>query len=1035
MDSIQINETSAEEQIHAQEPVYDRSESYLHMLNTVFMDIELGIKQLRQDGSIETAEELESEYLAVRERFADGRGPFEPGSPLHVVSVGFPPEDLTSPSKIPVIVTCSHEPVELLLSSNATVDWNVSCWPKVIVKRIYVVVPKGEKFSIAVDRNDIKVTEHHDWWFGEARPHARSNELLIGGVKRVTGAEPRTVQSSHWAYEKPWVIGKQSREWRAQMFLQEVEYLHARAMEPVRRKIFQLFSLTRTRMAANIEAEYGAYGYNPPRLIIGELKPPTKSFDFVNGVMKSDWELTDDHCFYLNSDETFSPETHCQPKAVFAGGKVFAVSVRGVLECSDGEAQLREPDDDLHFFPNDFDITFDSDREQLLVKGSSTLFSVDVVTGKWSGLTHLYRSAKDRGQPSSSMTMPALSAMSYDANSGKLLFLDSMETTPYAALLTWYSLDGVPERKQQLSSWVPVGQNGGFAFTAAFFVHPFLVLVSQVPEECPMDTLVIEDTWVIRAKRIDSRPYVWVIEPNSGRVLVCAPLIIGATPRVTNQRVTPVSSGGLIVLPDVVPNELQPTPGFDDLPELLQHGYRHTGKSEYEQRVKEIESGIEWLKNNGSLEQGLTFEHDLALLKTEADSNEYAPPESDVAELHVIGVQWGKAESEFGHNSTVAVHISYTASPVIVAVNQYSMYEVTYNFIVDSEVRLLQVIMCGQSREEAVHVNGLPSGVPVTFLYTEVAYAREDFGWTHFVDHIESIAGYPIATFIPDTSGDVFDISARNADWCLQHLTYRMTQLWKRATRERREYYESLLSNVTFKAGYPSGPPIHHLESGQMITPAALYEFDINGPLEGTKQKISGRFDDVVYDGSSETIYWIDKTLFRSTHPFVMAEEVEVPEEVEGYPVIWAMALDSAHRRLWLRIHEKIVTYDLVEQLFSLESNDSELRNSQGLALDEAELCLYALSDSGNLPDYATNLLKFDLSGKRIGEMSLSKPLFVVQVAGLPSVRLISCGKWLIAVINTSMSGLVDERPPRVLIHVIDSVSAEVVLTKIALLH
>ena len=193
--------TSANSNLLCQQPDFNGSESHVNMLNTVFMDIELGLAQLSADGNNKEMVEVKDTFNSLKNKVLK-RESLTPRSPLHVISIAQAEgqrDDRTAETK--VIVT-AKEPVVLMLRSLEKMNWKIELGPQAKLTRVYLVAPKKKVQQIAgIPANiPITTTSVDDWWEGEIRPHTSGEFNLFQKAHKLTGLDVATYQSNHFHF-------------------------------------------------------------------------------------------------------------------------------------------------------------------------------------------------------------------------------------------------------------------------------------------------------------------------------------------------------------------------------------------------------------------------------------------------------------------------------------------------------------------------------------------------------------------------------------------------------------------------------------------------------------------------------------------------------------------------------------------------------------------------------------------------------------------------------------------------------------------
>ncbi len=491
-------------------------ESPQHVLNTVLLDINLGIKQLIADGRSAEAVTLNKELKRIRSNIASPSGKYPDSSALHMVAIGYsdnPSANLSGKASASVIVTYNEKPIVLWLNALGTMNWKLTIEKGAKISKIFLVGPRGESRTITGVPPGVPVVDKAvaDWERSHY-PNPPSPMDLRKRARQVTGLDVATAQTKDYSKDSPWVVGWQSKDWRTQMALRQMESLHAQAMVPVREKIFGWFTQNDITAALCPSTDYrNSAIYNASEILVGRLNPPNKSFDFLPGTLRSNWNIAADQYFRLKVDKKYrAPDSLCMPKVVQAGSERFGVAGTGLIKLMpNGTTKLITSGKEVEYLCVGNDITYDTTRKRLILKDYKTFFAVDPQSEKWSGIAHFQSSAPD-GQPPG----PDLKAMTYDGTQDCLYFLNVI--ADYSHYLRWlekYSVAGKPVSRTLLSYQIPL-QN--YASTEMYFVEPYLVAISSsAPHESGE---VVEDATP------GSVHYVWVIDPKSARVLLAAPL-------------------------------------------------------------------------------------------------------------------------------------------------------------------------------------------------------------------------------------------------------------------------------------------------------------------------------------------------------------------------------------------------------------------------------------------------------------------------------------------------------------------------------
>ena len=483
-----------------------------------------------------------------------------------------------------------------------------------------------------------------------------------------------------------------------------------------------------------------------------------------------------------------------------------------------------------------------------------------------------------------------------------------------------------------------------------------------------------------------------------------------------------------IVQPKSVPPTLSPPKAYDHVASdevKIDDPYNErktTGKDEFEQRARDIQYGIDWLNSHQRQAEAQTFPKQLDSFKAAAAAGSYAPPAASAAELHAVGVQWGRQPNQFNHHGVADIKVTYNARPIVLAINNYNMYKLTCNLNLAPGAKILKVIVSGNSPEK-VEIKGLPTGIPVETLTAFPAYGKEEFGYADFLSKIETLTSLKLTTLAPDRADGKYEIGSGDRDWCFQHLAYRMTALWQNATTAEREATEQRLSKARFYSGFPETGSSPSVNAGQISRAVSLFQFDLHGPLKSTEQKINFPFADIELDPKSGACFWTDGELYQRSSSG-NRERMELPEGLSEY--IADLCLAPAGNTLYVNGIGKVDKYDLSGKQWShLCSFPSSTR---GFAFCASQKCFYTLNQTSTSPGHSYLLYKVDMKGKVLAEKKLDKPIWVVASNNAANFKLVWRDNLLIAVAN--VDGMpAEQTSPFAMLHVIEPSTGRVLLS------
>ena len=504
-----------------QQSDYLTGESPANDLKTAFSDIEYGITQLRDAGKPDQARQLQQQLDDYRTEFATGKGTFTTPSPLQIISIGRGDSTANSDSQgqASVVVTYQDAPIILLLRSLQSTRWNLTVKPGAKVAKIFLLSAPNKKQQVSGAPSGVPIASLAENGVVRSTPLPQGNELgqFYQEVKQQTGLSIGTYQGKRNSAPAAWVIGPESKDWRAQMILHRIGTLHAEAMKPVHDRILSWLAKTEPRVA---------WAGSGNTLCLGKVAAPRESFDFLPGIIADSWKLPPDcTCAVSAQPLKFSVPAYTQSKVIPSNQNLFAVFARGLLRLSSAApvSELK-PDKKIAFSASDYDFTLDSKRNRLLVKDAKSLLSVDPVSGLWNRLGEFHGRSADEKQGD----MPAyIQGMSYCQDNDSIYFLNhGNATAEYAQTVTRFSTTGNLLEDLGLNYHVPMEHKGGDGFTQMYYSSPYLLAISSAPYESGK-TL---DPESLTLHEQDSRRYLWVIDSHTGRVLLVAPTTIKTLP-------------------------------------------------------------------------------------------------------------------------------------------------------------------------------------------------------------------------------------------------------------------------------------------------------------------------------------------------------------------------------------------------------------------------------------------------------------------------------------------------------------------------
>lgn len=307
----------------------------------------------------------------------------------------------------------------------------------------------------------------------------------------------------------PVAIGPESQEWRAQILLRQLAPLHAKAMVPVREKLFKWIDTVKPGIGWKFHSE----------IRYGVLKAPKKAFDFMPGVIAPAFSPGADCAATVSETNKWnSPETTCS-KVAKSGTNFYSVCTAGVLQL--GTNRVLRPPADSTFRGDNGDIATNSSNGHLLVRSSDQVFDVDPDTGKWTGLCE-FNKEKD--------ALP-LEENGITSHENKLYSIraDGWHRTN---LLVSRDVSGKVMGTKSLSYDIRLLKD-----LPAYSNDQFIIVLANVPYEAGTTRFPPAIPGVVEGTPGNLQPldppnqlsYVYVVERASGRVLLICPLNVGET--------------------------------------------------------------------------------------------------------------------------------------------------------------------------------------------------------------------------------------------------------------------------------------------------------------------------------------------------------------------------------------------------------------------------------------------------------------------------------------------------------------------------
>lgn len=981
------------------------------MLETVYRDIGLGIAELKYSGRTSEATDLRQQFETLRNRLRKGTGfSFSSTSPVHMISTGG-----TTNSVLTVNVTFDDRPVELVLNSQQALRWEVSLKGKAKVSKVYVLQRDDDSKPAVVtglpDSVPVKVLRIATNTNADISGRRDRYELIQQCAK--FGIQIGTCQTAR-ATEHPWYIGKESVDWRMQMALQDAQLPHALAMAPVRQKLLDWLKKSPPFLSV--------WDTSAGQLRGGFAWAPNTVSDYVPGVFGSKWAMRG--ALKMSPQVSFSGPTMNSPQIENLGKKgIFALSgyqvVNGppidkVLKSDSPVKKLRYSGNlDLNFNssgPFTCATAYDATRNRLYVRDSKTLFTVNPDTGDWAGLASLPVEAADKTIIARKRPSVPFKGMAYNPQDDSLYFLDSPGGNHIddATFLTRYSLDGTPIERTQLSVPLPSDSySNPFCNPVSLTYHaPYLIAVTNAPVECPrMDST--QAGW--QTPPTDRRPYAWVIDPRSARVLMSMPIEFThrefpSVKPVVNMR--PLITQLASVTPTISP------PRCFRMPEPSAKQY---GLAALTAKMDSARAGIAWLVSKGREKEANILTNKLNNFDT--TKPELASSKDIKPEVHFVALGDGRPEHEFSSRGVANINLDYKHAPIILVLNNSNYRHLTANLKVSPGTTVQKVVLTGTTGN--VSVKGIPSAVPILRLNSPAIYYQDDDVVEEVSNLIAEQVGYAPVTFIPRNDDGMYTVGNTNLDWKAQHDAFLLDPLEQECTAAQRQDCLDKLKTARFHSAFKA------TDNNSF----SFYEFDINGPNRKTEVKVqlNSWQSRPVYSPKTREAFYVEDA------PYVRSPSGKVTKLAQIGDLVGCnnTAMDDSGETLWLECLGTFGKYDLrTGKGSSFRARMPRNDNPAGLTRSASENCFYQLDF-----EYR-ELLKFDDKGNFVSKVHLSKQLEHLANAECSGTnpRLYYRNGYIIALCN----GLLFDHPASesyVTMHVIEPSTGRVLVTKRSKLH